>query len=113
MDILLVSAPFIGAIAQEVFHWYHLRERLESPKYKRLLRSRVYWVFTAAAVLFGGLGAYIYFGTRLAPGEMLVAGAAFPVLLKKLVAGLTAKEETKLGDEEKKDHPVRDYFSVG
>jgi hypothetical protein len=116
MSALELAAPFVGAIALEVFHWYGLRERLDTARYRRLLRSRVYWIFTVLAVVVGGAGALIYFGGRLSGGELLVAGAAFPTLLKKLV-GVFVKERTTLGDAEDRREPAdtapaADYFAA-
>ena len=97
MDWLQLSAPFVGAIAFEAIHWYQLRERLHLEKFRRAARSIAYWAITILMIVVGGVGAMIYFGDRLTAGEMLVAGAAFPTLLKKLV-GAFVKEQVQLGD---------------
>jgi len=107
-------APFVGAIALETVHWYQLREHLHLAKYRRLLRSRAYWVITTIMVVVGGVGSLILFEDRLGPGELFVAGAAFPTLLKKLVAGFTTKQVT-LGDKLTDDRSTvsaMDYFVV-
>lgn len=113
MSSLHYLSPFLGAVLFEAVHWFRIREKLDLPKYRKLLRSPAYWVITAVAVLLGGLGALVYFGDRLSPGELLVAGAAFPTLLKKLVAAFTDKQATVLGDERADDgSPVADYFAA-
>jgi hypothetical protein len=62
------------------------REKPDLSKCRKPLRSPACWVITAVAVL---LGALVHFYDRLGPGELLVAGAAFPAPLKKLVAART------------------------
>lgn len=112
MSSLHYLSPFLGAVLFEAVHWFRIREKLDLPKYRKLLRSPAYWVITAVAVLLGGLGALVYFGDRLSPGELLVAGAAFPTLLKKLVAAFTDKQATVLGAEPDEGGPVADYFAA-
>ena len=107
-------APFVGAISLESVHWYQLREHLHLAKYQRLLRSKAYWLITLAMVLLGGAGSLILFEDRLRPGELFVAGAAFPTLLKKLVAGFS-KERVTLGDDtegRRATAGAMDYFKV-
>ena len=96
MTTIEMAAPFVGAIAMEAVHWYQLRERLSLGKYRNLLRSVGYWVITIVMALVGGVGTLIYFQGRLTQGELLIAGAAFPALLKKLV-GTFVKSQVKLG----------------
>jgi hypothetical protein len=111
VSILNLLAPFIGAIALEVVHWFQAREKLDDERYRRLLRSAPYWVITTLMVVVGGVGTLIYFNDRLEPGEMLVAGAAFPALLTKLVGTFTSRQPTTLGDNDT-GSVVRDYFNV-
>lgn len=117
MTVLQIVAPFIGAIALEALHWYQLREKTGTAQFRRAVRSVAYWVITAVMIIVGGVGALIYFGERLSAGELLIAGAAFPTLLKKLIAPFV-KKQTKLGspeDAERAEHvspaPVGGYFS--
>jgi hypothetical protein len=107
-------APFLGAAALEVIYWYQLRTELHLKKYQRLLRSKAYWIITVAMVLVGGLFTLIYFGDRLRPGELLVAGAAFPTLIKQLIAAFSAKQLT-LGEDstESEADALRTYFRPG
>lgn len=122
MTPLDTASPFIGAIAQELLHWYQLRERLDQVRLSRLLRSVGYWVITVLVVLVSGAGALIYFNGRLTAGEMLIAGAAFPTLFKKL-ATTFVKERATLGGEVRDPRPrehrgqpssnvVRDYLAA-
>lgn len=109
--MLVYLAPFVGAVALEVFHWYQLREKLDSAHYKRLLRSKSYWIITVLTVLVGGTVVLIYFQGRLTAAELLVAGAAIPTLFKKLVATFTATQQTKLGPKDEDKAKWSDYFA--
>lgn len=107
MPTLETLAPFVGAAAMETVQWYQLRERLTEAKYRRLLRSPAYWAITVAMAVIGGIGTLIYFQARLTPGEFLVAGAAFPSLLKKLI-GAFVKKQVTLGGPSAREAPTRD-----
>jgi len=101
-----------GALAQEVLHWYRLRTRLERPEYQRLLRSRAYWVITAAMIAMSSFGTALIYGTRSAGAdELFVLGAAFPMIFKKLVAA--AGERAAASDAlEKPRSSWRAYLGV-
>ncbi|MEV6715886.1 hypothetical protein AB0M48_28035 [Lentzea sp. NPDC051208] len=110
MSTLHIAAPFVGAVLSEVLHWYRVREKLESAKYRKLLHSRPYWIITTLAVLFGGLSVLILFGARFNDGELLLAGAAFPTLLRKVIAAFVGSPKTVLGTNDRR--VVTDYFAV-
>lgn len=105
------AAPFVGAITLEIIHWYELRERLNQPRYRRLLRSTGYWVATTLMIVAGGVAMLIIDSSEhLNAVELLVGGAAFPTLLKKLIAAFVTKQ-TLLGGEVD-DASLRSYFSI-
>ena len=110
MNTLHIAAPFVGAVLSEVLHWYRVRDRLDSAKYQKLLRSRPYWIITTLAVLVGGLSVLIIFGARFNDGELLLAGAAFPTLLRKVIAAFVGGPKTVLGTNDRQ--AVSDYFAV-
>lgn len=109
MNWQLYAAPLVGSILQEILYWYRVRERTESKKYQAMMRSRSYWVITALTVAFGSVATFLYFGDRLSVAEMLVAGAAFPGLLKKLVGAFADRSVTTLGNQRTRTSPS-DYF---
>jgi hypothetical protein len=111
MRPLNVLAPFVGAIAIGVVIWYQLRKRLGQSGTQQVLRSVGYWVITALMVLVSGFGALILFPDAAAP-RLFLAGAAFPVLLKKLVATFVTDTAVKLGADSAERHPVRGYFDA-
>jgi hypothetical protein len=110
-EILTPMAPFLGAAALEVFYWFNLRRKLLPTKMKAILRSRFYWIITALAILLGGFCAVLLFPDSNA-GQLLLAGAALPTLLKKLVGGFVSDNGPDLGGEDtQRSTPARDYFS--
>lgn len=113
LELVTPAAPFLGAIALEVFYWFQLRRKLLPAKSKAILRTPFYWIVTILAVLFGGIVAVLLFPTANA-GQLLLAGAALPTLLKKLVGGFAKKNGPNLGAAEEKPTPtpVRDYLSI-
>ena len=110
-EILTPAAPFIGAVALEVFYWFQLHRKLLPAKMKAVLRSPFYWIITVLAVLFGGFCAVLLYPEADAV-QLLVAGAAMPTLLKKLVGGFVTNGGPTLGDDgAARPTPARDYFT--
>jgi len=103
----IVAAAF-GAFAFEVVQWYDLRAKLSAKKYQKLIRSKGYWIITVLMMIVGSGGAAILFLDRLAAPEMMVAGAAFPTLFKKLVSAFKPTG-VRLGEAEKPS--ILDYFT--
>ena len=103
----IVAAAF-GAFAFEIVQWYDLRTKLPVKRYQNLIRSKGYWIITGLMIIVGSAGAVILFLDRLAASEMMVAGAAFPTLFKKLVSAFKPTG-VRLGEAEK---PSKlDYFT--
>lgn len=108
--MLQYLAPFIGALTIEAFHWYQLREKLHTTKYKNLMRSKPYWFWTLLFIVLGSAVALIYFEGKLTAAELVIAGAAMPTLLKKIIATFTAKQQTTLGPDDADKPKWSDYF---
>jgi hypothetical protein len=76
-----------GASLEEVFYWRELRTKLSVAKYKVMLTSRTYWMITVSSIGASAAGSLIwYFGQNPAPKDLMLAGAAFPLLFKRAVA---------------------------
>lgn len=103
MDLLHITAPFVGGLALEASRWFQLRERLSSEKYRSMLKSPLYWAVTLAMIAFGAMVA-IYWGVSKdeipTSFELLVAGAAAPSLLSNGISALLSKETTRLGSDD-------------
>lgn len=117
MDVLHVTAPLVGGLALEATRWFRLRERLNTAKYQRLLKSWLYWVVTIAMVAFGALVAFYWAVSKEeipTPFELLIAGAAAPSLLTNAVSTFLSKESTTLGqDDARNEVTFRDLFVAG
>lgn len=96
-----------GAVAFEVVHWYHLREKLSQTKVRTMLRSPSYWTITILMAVISAVGA-VLLGENLTRGQLVVAGAAFPSLFTKAVAAFKPAQ-VQLGAETEAAR-VSDYF---
>ncbi len=70
-----------GGIANEILHWWGLRENPNLPTYAR---SALYWVVTIAMVVLGGLIAWLQIAEKAEPYLAFQLGLAAPMLLQKL-----------------------------
>lgn len=98
-----------GAVLQEVLHWYYLRNKLDSRKYKVLLKRTNYWLITSLMVLLSAIGTAWFYGTRLEQLEIAVLGAAFPDIFRKLITSAKQGEVTLGEDVEESTADL--YFS--
>jgi len=111
MNTTQIVAPFFGALLLEVVHWYGLRDKLYQQKYKRALRSPGYWLITVLMIALGPIGALIIYEDAT-PAGLLIAGAAFPSVFKKIVGAFIDKS-VKLGSgDEQAAPPLSAYFSA-
>lgn len=96
-SILLIAG--FGAFVQEFFHWYDLRKKLHLKEYQKLLKSKSYWIIVILTIIISALGVYILYKEKIAdsPDLQMILGAAFPLLFKKLVSGVSTTEQ-QLGD---------------
>lgn len=82
MEVLLIGA--FGGIANEVLHWYGLRQKTSFPKY---VKKPLYWLITAAMICVGAGFSYL----QLGPGETNLMlpfelGLLAPIILKKALS---------------------------
>jgi hypothetical protein len=113
-DWIYLLAAFVGAIGQEISYWYDLRAKLTQKRYQILVRSPGYWVVTLAMTVFSAVGAWLLYRDDVQRVDVyLLAGAAFPLLFKKLVAA-SSERSPKLGREDSfaRAAPIRTYFNV-
>ena len=97
METTILVAAF-GASLQELVTWYNLRNTLSSDEHRELLHSAAYWAITVLMILASGIGTWIWYNGEKHPlRECLLAGAAFPLLVKKGVSAVIGGGETKLG----------------
>jgi hypothetical protein len=80
--LTVFCAGLSGGAANELLHWWGLRENPLLPEYAKQLR---YWTVTVLMMVLGGVLASIQLGSR---ADALIAfqiGLAAPLILQKLV----------------------------
>ncbi|AZV19313.1 hypothetical protein [Mesorhizobium sp. M7A.F.Ce.TU.012.03.2.1] len=81
-DLAVFGVGVAGGAANELLHWWGLRENPNLPEYvKRIF----YWVVTLGMILLGGGLAWLQLGSQ---ADALIAfqiGLAAPMLLQKLI----------------------------
>lgn len=80
--LFVFAVGMAGGAANELLHWWILRENLHFPQYAK---GFFYWIVTLAMILLGGVLALLQLGDE---GNALVAfqiGLAAPMLLQKII----------------------------
>jgi hypothetical protein len=110
------GAAFFGATLLELVHWYELRDKLSSGRYKRLIRSPAYWVLTVLMAFGSAVGVVIWTwdsGVNYRLFDFAVFGAAFPVFFKTAVRVAARGKGRHLGQhEDQRFSSVRTYFGL-
>src|SRR5260370_23625473 len=60
-DLAVFGVGFSGGIANEILHWWGLRENPQLPQYAK---QPLYWAVTLAMMLLGGALAWLQLGGR-------------------------------------------------
>jgi hypothetical protein len=81
-DLTVFLVGTAGGGANEMLHWYNLREDPALPAYRK---SAFYWGITAAMALLGGLVAWLNFGAGGGAIAIFQIGLATPLILQKLI----------------------------
>lgn len=78
-----------------------------------LMTSGLYWAITAATVVAACAGSLLWFyGECQAPKNFILAGAAFPILLKKGIAALNTSATTHLGNRRENKISLWEYLDL-
>jgi hypothetical protein len=73
-----------GGIANEILHWWGLRENPQLPQYAS---QPLYWIVTLAMMLLGGGLAWLQLGAHADGLIAFQIGLAAPMVLQKLAKG--------------------------
>jgi hypothetical protein len=109
----------LGAIGQEIMHWYHLK--LELGDTVKLYKSSTYWIITIVSVLFFAVTSILLTGfvetylKGVNPDTVLfVTAFAYPIIikyvLKLIVSGFDTGIATKSLYNTKATFEAKDYF---
>ncbi|HEX8634902.1 MAG TPA: hypothetical protein VF703_12210 [Pyrinomonadaceae bacterium] len=119
MNIKIILIASFGAAMLELIYWHELRNHLENRRYRRMFRSAAYWLIVGGAIIGSGVATWIWYGMEdsgqmsRAPREYFLVGAAFTLLLKRVVKVLDSSGKPTLGGHDKgtNNRPVwKDYF---
>jgi hypothetical protein len=111
-----VVASLLGAVAQEISHWYELRAKLKAEDFQNILKATSYWMITVAMSASSVCFPFIWFWgrTSVEPRDYLIYSLAFPLILRKAI--LTQKAISggpTLGARETgPQKPIQSYFSI-
>ena len=81
-DLTVFAVGVAGGAANELLHWWGLRENPNLPEYAK---RAFYWLVTAGMIALGGALAWLQLGSQ---ADALIAfqiGLAAPMLLQKLM----------------------------
>ena len=84
-EFAIFGVGLAGGAANELLHWWNLRENPQLPEYAKRFG---YWVITAGMAFLGGALAWLQLGTQ---ADALIAfqiGLAAPLLLQKLAKSM-------------------------
>lgn len=106
IDFLLAAG--LGALMQELAHWYELRKKFSTKRVQSLFRSKEYWLITFLMIFLTPICCWILFGQGdSSPPMQFISGAAFPLFFKKLVSSFASKDQIPLGPSS-----ISDYFQL-
>jgi len=81
-DLGVFAIGVLGGVANEVLHWWGLRENPNLPDYAR---RPFYWIVTLAMTFLGGALAWLQLGTHADGLITFQIGLAAPMVLEKLI----------------------------
>lgn len=106
--LILILISSFGALTQEILHWYDLRGKLDHQRYKKMIKSGGYWIIISITIVVSGVGTFLLFSDNFKPDNYsipFILGAAFPLLFKKAVSGISKNTNQHLGGKNE------DYFT--
>lgn len=94
----LCLACFLGAIGQEIIHWYNLK--LELKDSVKFYKSPTYWIITLVSILFFGLtakllGELAFNSENLTNAKLFITALAYPLILKQVLKLITKSIDNK------------------
>lgn len=80
-DLTVFGVGFAGGVANEILHWWGLRD---NPRLPRYARRPLYWIVTLAMMFLGGGLAWLQLGGHADGLIAFQIGLAAPMVLQKL-----------------------------
>ena len=104
----MIKDPFLyfliggaGALCFEVLKVYEYRHKLTSQKWKKMLRSKLYWGVFVGMVLASGFFAWAFNAKHqeVDAWQVVLSGIASRSLIRELLAAKAASADKVMGDE--------------
>lgn len=92
ISLKLLLPSFLGAVGQEVLHWYNLSKSLGNNV--KLFSSKSYWIITTISIIFFGLTAsylseFINIPKIEENTKLFITGLFYPLIAKQLLKVVT------------------------
>jgi len=114
----LCSACFLGALGQEVLHWYNLK--LELKDNVQFYKSSTYWIITIASILFFGLTSkllaeFVFEEGNITNAKLFITAFGYPLIIKQVLKLLTKSfnndnPRSQYAPSSDSSFEVNDYF---
>lgn len=110
-----VSHFVIGAAAAAAFEClkvYDLKHKLANKKYRRLIRSGLFWVVVIGMLAASGFFSWVVYAERAdaSAAQLAIAGIAARSVIREGLSTITAKNPVKLGNDGERKLSARDIF---
>lgn len=119
MNLKIILIASFGSAMLELIYWYELRKRLENRRYRRIVRSRIYWIVVILFSIGSGVATWIWYGMESSehmsrePREYFLVGAAIPLILKSAVRTFGSSGTATLGSDKASGFSIlKDYFQT-
>ncbi|WP_431166143.1 hypothetical protein [Tenacibaculum halocynthiae] len=106
ISLKLLLPSFLGAVGQEVLHWYNLSKSLGNNV--KLFSSKSYWIITTISIIFFGLTAsylseFINIPKIEENTKLFITGLFYPLIAKQLLKVVTIIKPNRNSKNEHRD----------
>lgn len=92
ISLQLFIPSFLGALGQEVLHWFNLSKTLGNDV--KIFNSKTYWIITIVSILFFGITSnyivdFIKIDVITTNTKLFLTGMFYPIIIKSLLKVVT------------------------
>lgn len=92
ISLKLLVPSFLGALGQEILHWYNLSRELGNNV--KLFNSKQYWLITLISILFFGFTSgylvdFIHINSIKNSTKLFLIGFSYPIIIKYILKIVT------------------------
>jgi uncharacterized membrane protein YoaK (UPF0700 family) len=113
--IIQIAYGCLGAFVMEGFKLQKMYGTVEARKFKKLLRSQLYWAFTALTIILSGIISWIVNSNPVSPPTILqvfACGVAGRSIVFGLGAAVEANQGVTLGEDKNAEITLRDVLTA-